>query len=76
MYSAIRFRENVRLAMSKQGITQRALADRLGTKHPHVNRILSGKTQPSLELADRIADALGMSLRDLVSSSTASRAAS
>lgn len=66
MYSSQLFRDNMRTTMSNLGMTQRALAKTLGTKHPHINRILSGKTQPSLELADRIADALGMPLPDLI----------
>lgn len=68
MQSSMRFRTNVREAMARLGISQRALATKLSTSQPHINKILQGETQPSLELADRIADALGLELSDLVGS--------
>lgn len=54
--------------MLRLGISQRALASKLSTSQPHINKILKGDTQPSLELADRIADAVGVELSDLVGS--------
>jgi len=66
MYSSTRFRENVRAAMSDAGISQAALAETLGTSQAHISKILSGQTQPSLELADRIADGVGVELALLV----------
>ncbi len=45
------------------GVTE--LAKKLGVDPAHICRILSGKSNPSLALASRMADALGMSLDDL-----------
>ena len=40
------------------------IARRTGTNSAHISRIFSGKRQPSLQLAVRIADVIGMSLSD------------
>lgn len=62
------FARNLRNALKKAGISQRELAERAGTAHPSVNRILSGKQTPTLDLADRLADAAGVKLADLLKS--------
>jgi transcriptional regulator with XRE-family HTH domain len=60
------FRQNLRLAMKLRGLSQRDVAAKAKTAHPAVNRILQGKQQPTLDLADRLADAVGMSLHELL----------
>lgn len=55
--------------MEKQGVTQRELADRSGVTFTYVNRILLQKQTPSLEICDRIADALGVNLSKLLEKS-------
>jgi len=44
------------------GLSQEDLAARIGTKGPAIGRYERGKTQPTLEVATRLADALSVSL--------------
>lgn len=60
------FRKHLREAMERAGISQRELAERAATAHPGINRILQGKQVPTLDLADRIADAVGVPLHELL----------
>lgn len=60
------FRKRLREAMHLAGISQRELAERAHTAHPGINRILQGKQVPTLDLADRIADAVGVPLAELL----------
>jgi ribosome-binding protein aMBF1 (putative translation factor) len=60
------FRENLRAAMQTRGISQRELAEKAGTGYPNLNRVLSGKQNVTLELADRLADALNLTLSELL----------
>lgn len=60
------FREKLRAAMRQRGVTQRELAERAETSYPGINRILQGKQAPTLELADRLADSLGIPLAELI----------
>ena len=57
-----KFRQRLRNEMQLQGVSQRELAKRAGTSYAGVNRILQGKQDPTLELADRLSDALGIEL--------------
>ena len=41
--------------MRLRGLTQAAMAERLGISEAHLSRILAGKGTPSLRLCDRIA---------------------
>lgn len=43
-----------------RGLVERTLASSIGTTHPHVGRIMSGKSRPSMILAGRIGVALGL----------------
>jgi len=47
----------------RQGLTQRELARRTDIHQAEVSRILSGRTQPRVDTAERIARALGAELR-------------
>ncbi|NLT05766.1 MAG: helix-turn-helix transcriptional regulator [Solirubrobacterales bacterium] len=49
-------------ARADRGLSQRALADRLGVKQPHVNRVESGDVNPSIDTLARIADRLGIEI--------------
>lgn len=60
------FRTNLRRVMAEKGVTQEQLAERLGTKHPAISRILNGHRCPKLEACEKIADAIGVSLSDLL----------
>lgn len=61
------FRDNLRTVMESRDISQRELAQKAGTGYPNLNRVLQGKQNVTLELADRIADALDISLTELLS---------
>lgn len=66
MQAAITFRARLREAMVAAGISQRELAERVGTGYSGVNRILQGKQTPTLDVADRLADAVGIPLPKLL----------
>jgi ribosome-binding protein aMBF1 (putative translation factor) len=68
-----KFRLRLRNEMQLQGVSQRELAKRAGTSYAGINRILQGKQDPTLELADRLADALGMELAKFLEKSSAKR---
>jgi len=60
------FRDNLRHIMEVRGVSQRELALRANTSHPGINRILQGKQTPTIDLADRLADALEIPLSALL----------
>ena len=60
------FRQNLRQAMQRRGLSQREVAKKAGTGHTFLNRVLTGKGVPSIELADRLADAVGVPLKKLL----------
>lgn len=62
------FRENLRDHMSSRGLSQRQFAERSGVSTVTINRILVGKNSPSLEIVDRLADALGVPASRLLAS--------
>lgn len=61
-----RFGASVRGARATKGLSQRALALMIGTTQSYVWRLESGRINPTLDVQCRIADALGVSVRDLV----------
>ena len=60
------FRRNLRTALDNRGLSQREIAERVGVSYPYVNRILTSKVAPSLPICDRFADALKLSLAELL----------
>ena len=38
----------------KQGLTQKEIAEQLGITRSHLNKVLNGKTQPSLQLIQKL----------------------
>ncbi len=44
-----------------RGVTQRELADRLGSQQPAIARLESGRVKPDIVTLERIANALGYS---------------
>ena len=60
------FRENVTRIMSLLGITQMQLAERTGLARPYLNRVLRGKTEPAMGLADVVAPAIGVERPELL----------
>jgi transcriptional regulator with XRE-family HTH domain len=49
----------------QQGISQKSLADMSGTTQQQIALIENGKTDPRISTLDKIADALGVGLKDL-----------
>jgi len=46
----------------RKGLTQKELAEKIGTKQPVISRIETGVVKPSIALLERIAQALGAQL--------------
>ena len=57
--------EEIRVEMTRQRLSQRELAERLGWTQGFLSRRLTGVTPMSLDEADRIAWALGISLLEV-----------
>lgn len=60
-------KENMKKIRKNKGWSQSDLADKIGIHLTHVNRIEKGKINPSLDVAFKIAGALGVSLDSLIS---------
>lgn len=61
------FRERVREEIHAQGTTMSAIAAHAGISLVHLSRVLGGKADVSLPVAEQIAEALEMQLTDLIS---------
>lgn len=51
--------------LKDQGITNISLADQVGITRPNMSNIVNGKTKPSLDTLERIADVLNVPFTDL-----------
>jgi len=58
-----------------RGLSQRALAERAGITYVHVARLELGQSDPRLSTLVKLAEALKVSLVDLLTESSASRPA-
>lgn len=61
------FQINLKQAMQAQGLSQRHVATLANVSHPYVNRVLNGLTVPALPHAEKLAQAVGYSLADMIS---------
>ncbi len=68
MAAAEILRNNLRAIMVERKLTIQDLADIAGTKRPNMSRILAGNEGLSIARAERIAEALGLTLADLITS--------
>lgn len=59
---AIRLAFEIRRLREVRGLSQRELAERVGTTQSAIARLEAGNISPSLPTLDRIADALGVEL--------------
>lgn len=60
------FRENLKTALAAKNITQGQLAERARVTRPYLNRVISGKQEPTLPKCGSLADAIGCPLRDML----------
>lgn len=60
------FRENVTRIMAMLGISQLQLAEKTGLARPYLNRVLRGKTEPGMGLADVVAPVIGVENPELL----------
>lgn len=63
------FAERLTEVRKKRGISQEVLASQLGTKGPAIGRYERGTAKPTIEVAAKIANVLGVSLDYLVGNS-------
>ncbi|UMQ53430.1 helix-turn-helix domain-containing protein [Leptospira interrogans] len=61
--------KNLKLFRKKKNWSQTELAKNAGTTLTHINRLETGKSNPSIEIVQKIAAALEVSIDDLVSES-------
>ncbi len=59
------FGEAIRERRRQSDLTQREVADRIGTSTPYIGHLESGKRHPSEEIVARLADALGFDRKEL-----------
>ena len=61
------FRRNLARELMNRGLSQRELAQKAKITFPYVNRLLTGKAKnPSVDLCEQIAKALGLKLVDMI----------
>lgn len=61
----VRFGRRIRQLRDSRNLNQTALAMRIGTKQETISRIENGRQETCLELIDKLADALKVSLSEL-----------
>jgi len=65
-------RNKVKEAVDRSGLRQRVIAERAGVSESTVSRLVSGEIElPAVDVAIRLADALGVDVRELFSSEAA-----
>ena len=57
--------DEVRLARAKRGLSQEKLAEKSGISTQHLGFIEQGRREPQLKTLRKIADALGVRVKDL-----------
>lgn len=65
--STINYKKLVRTARSSVGMSQETLSDLIGTRKTTISNYETGYSKPSLDSLEKIADALGYSLLELLS---------
>ena len=58
--------EKIKHLRTEKGITQKELANRLGTSQQNLAQYENGKRNPKLETVRKMADALGVYISDLI----------
>lgn len=57
---------NVFIQMGEKGINKSQLTERSGLNKMTISKLLNGKTDPKPETVKRIAEALGVEMKDLI----------
>jgi ribosome-binding protein aMBF1 (putative translation factor) len=74
-FDKLRLAREIRLARERRNLSQTELAERVGTKQPHIARLELGKALPRLDVLHKIAAALGfrleVRLREVAATKTA-----
>ncbi|GAX91263.1 transcriptional regulator [Effusibacillus lacus] len=55
----------LKVILAEKGLKSKWLAEKAGIQNATLSRIINGKTIPTLDVAFRIAEALGMSIHDI-----------
>lgn len=55
------FQENVRRSIETTGVSKSALAERAGIHRVTLHKLLAGQFEPSFEMCEKLAEALGFS---------------
>ena len=64
---------NLRKIMTAKGISAKDLASKTGISSTHLSYVVNNKRRPSFELLNGLADALGVTLAELVKNNVASQ---
>lgn len=56
--------ENLKTIMKEKGVTSKELAERVGVSQVHISYILNNKRDPSIDLLEKIANVLNVSVSD------------
>lgn len=59
------FRQNLTSLRKDAGLTAKELCEMIGISHSYISNIENGRDKPSLALAEKIADAFGLPLKDM-----------
>lgn len=54
--------ENLKTIMKEKGVTSKELAERVGVSQVHISYILNNKRDPSIDLLEKIANVLNVSV--------------
>lgn len=57
---------NIKLARTKKRLTQQELADKIGIKQGQLSRYERDEQEPTFGVVQRIADALGMTIDEMM----------
>jgi transcriptional regulator with XRE-family HTH domain len=57
------FIQQVKTALNRTGMEVKTLADKSGVSRGYIHRLLAGEQNPSLEIAERIAAPLGLTVQ-------------
>ena len=58
--------ENIRIYRTKAGLTQAELAEKVNTTQPAISDYEADRVSPNVKQADKLAQALGVTLNDLM----------